>query len=313
MHLPKISVRIITYNQENLIGRAIDSLLRQKEFIYEIIISDDCSTDRTWLVIQDYFKKYPKLIKPYRNSKNLGIFGNIESGWDKITGDLIFDLSGDDEFCDGLFERTLSCLAMQNINFQNDAFAVYCDFKEIRPNGKTIIFTNRMLKKDIDPISLKIRGLIVNRTVGYSRTILESLKPVDKNIGIYADGLLDMQIQQYAKKNYYFSFVGSIYYAGIGISSVTQRKEHINSIILFREKQKKAIENISKEDAQWLDYVICYNKLLLNPSIKLYLRYTLLLIQILKIKYGLRFVIREIKKYSKYHYNFIKRIFLQKK
>ena len=98
---PRHTIIVITFNQEGLIGRALDSILNQKEFIYEIIIFDDCSTDKTWMVIQEYKNKYPSIIKPFRNPINLGIFGNIESTWAKASGDIIWYLSGDDEFCNG--------------------------------------------------------------------------------------------------------------------------------------------------------------------------------------------------------------------
>ena len=66
MH-PRHSVIIITYNQEHLIKRALDSVVCQKDYLYEIIISDDCSTDYTWKVVLEYQRKYPSLLKPYRN------------------------------------------------------------------------------------------------------------------------------------------------------------------------------------------------------------------------------------------------------
>ena len=48
----KINVLIITYNQEDLIKRAIDSILCQKEYgLNKIVVSDDCSSDNTWNVL----------------------------------------------------------------------------------------------------------------------------------------------------------------------------------------------------------------------------------------------------------------------
>ena len=56
---PRISVVIITYKQQDLISRAIDSVLCQKEYgLKEIVISDDCSPDNTWSVLNNYSNKY---------------------------------------------------------------------------------------------------------------------------------------------------------------------------------------------------------------------------------------------------------------
>ncbi|WP_157975945.1 glycosyltransferase family 2 protein [Lewinella sp. IMCC34191] len=62
--LPEVSVSIITYNQRELVGRAIDSALRQEtSFPFEIIIGDDCSNDGTQDVLRDYKARYPDKIQ----------------------------------------------------------------------------------------------------------------------------------------------------------------------------------------------------------------------------------------------------------
>ena len=62
--LPAVSVSIITYNQRDLIGRAIDSVLDQRvNFDYEIIIGDDCSDDGTQEILRDYARRYPDKIQ----------------------------------------------------------------------------------------------------------------------------------------------------------------------------------------------------------------------------------------------------------
>ena len=44
----KLSVIIISYNQEKYISEAIESVINQKtNFKYEILVSDDCSKDKT--------------------------------------------------------------------------------------------------------------------------------------------------------------------------------------------------------------------------------------------------------------------------
>lgn len=54
-----LSVMVISHNQAHLIGRCLDSILRQRIRVpWEIVISDDASTDETWSVIQDYVSRY---------------------------------------------------------------------------------------------------------------------------------------------------------------------------------------------------------------------------------------------------------------
>ena len=72
---PKISVLMPAYNAEKYIGEAVESILNQTFKDFELIIIDDCSTDKTWEIIQDYAKKDNRIV-PLKNEKNLGIAGN---------------------------------------------------------------------------------------------------------------------------------------------------------------------------------------------------------------------------------------------
>ena len=66
-HMPIVSVVLTSYNHEKFIGAAIESVLNQTLSDFELIISDDCSTDNSWDIIQSY--KDPR-IKAVRASKN---------------------------------------------------------------------------------------------------------------------------------------------------------------------------------------------------------------------------------------------------
>lgn len=293
--IPKISVTIITYNQENIIGRALDSVLIQKEWVYEIIVCDDCSTDNNWNVILEYANKYPDLIKPFKNEHNLGIFGNIESTWDKPTGDAVIFLSGDDELCDGLFENAIKLIDENKIDYKNELFCLYFDYKVVYPTRKMNFLgsllgnkpSNKFVTKGFDPISLKVRGLIVNRTVIYSINIQNKFTPVPKDMGIFADGLIDIQLQQYAAKSYYSPFIGSVYYAKIGISIKTEPKDSYYSRYLLSEAYKKMFD-LSKKDIAWLEYINTRNDFFLKPSIKqlmLTMKYNF---KSIEMKYGIK-------------------------
>ncbi|THH39724.1 glycosyltransferase family 2 protein [Neolewinella litorea] len=61
---PEVSVSVVTYNQHNLIGRALDSILAQQvNFSWEIVVGDDCSTDGTREILLDYQSRYPDIIR----------------------------------------------------------------------------------------------------------------------------------------------------------------------------------------------------------------------------------------------------------
>ena len=68
---PKVSVCVITYNQEKYIQQCLDSILSQKtSFYFEIIVHDDASQDNTPKIIEEYFKKHPDVIVPVLQKEN---------------------------------------------------------------------------------------------------------------------------------------------------------------------------------------------------------------------------------------------------
>lgn len=98
MNLIPASVVLTAYNQENFIEAALQSLLDQDYENLEIVVSDDCSQDRTWEKLSDIAKAYAgnKRIILNRNSKNLGIGANYAKAFSLTTGDVIFSAAGDD-------------------------------------------------------------------------------------------------------------------------------------------------------------------------------------------------------------------------
>ena len=74
---PTVTCSIIVYNQKDYVGKCIDGMLEQVcDFKFNIVISDDCSTDGTQAILKDYQSRYPEIIKLVLNEKNGGIASN---------------------------------------------------------------------------------------------------------------------------------------------------------------------------------------------------------------------------------------------
>lgn len=68
---PLVSIKCMTYNHENYIAQCIDGFLMQKtNFPFEILIHDDCSTDKTESIVREYEKRFPKIIKGIYETEN---------------------------------------------------------------------------------------------------------------------------------------------------------------------------------------------------------------------------------------------------
>lgn len=95
--LNKASVIMRTYNQEDTIAQAIESVLAQQcDFKYEIIIGEDCGNDNTRNICIDYQSKFPHIIKLVLFEKNVGLVKNWIACIQESTGKYITSCSGDD-------------------------------------------------------------------------------------------------------------------------------------------------------------------------------------------------------------------------
>src|SRR6478735_7854963 len=63
---PVISVCIATYNHEKFIAKALDSVLMQRgNFLLDVLVGEDGSTDGTAAIVRDYAQRHPKIIRAF--------------------------------------------------------------------------------------------------------------------------------------------------------------------------------------------------------------------------------------------------------
>lgn len=97
----KASIIILTYNQREKVGRAIESVLRQKcRHPYEILVADDDSPDGTRAVAERYAREYPDIVRMMPVMPNRGLVGNYFDALEATRGDYVGDCAGDDEWLD---------------------------------------------------------------------------------------------------------------------------------------------------------------------------------------------------------------------
>ncbi|WKZ22712.1 MAG: glycosyltransferase [Candidatus Brocadiaceae baterium WH-1] len=93
----KVSVLVMTYNHANFIRQALDSVLMQEvTFPYEILISEDCSTDGTREIVKEYYQRFPQKIHLLLSEKNIRSNAIVARGIKAAKGEYIALLDGDD-------------------------------------------------------------------------------------------------------------------------------------------------------------------------------------------------------------------------
>lgn len=252
----RISALIITYNQENLIERAVHSLIKQRGFLYEICVSDDCSLDNTWAVLKRLKSENEGLLKIQRNDTNVGIFSNIERAWRMASGNMIFLMSGDDECCDGWFEEIYKKTTSLSIDPNNQAFTIYGDYMIKYNNNDTRRVIQRFSSRE-SVFRLALRGYLCNRAACYSRTVLNSFHQLSVGKSHQVEMAQDRQLQLFSRFNYYIPVLANVYYAGIGVSRIRsdEMKQDRLKIASFMKSFIFSLGyNIKKKDLYYLDY-----------------------------------------------------------
>lgn len=89
------SIIIPIYNAEKTLFYCLDSILNQTYKDFEIILINDGSKDKSQKVIDDYKKKYPKIIRSY-SQKNSGIATTRNNGIKYATGEYLLFIDNDD-------------------------------------------------------------------------------------------------------------------------------------------------------------------------------------------------------------------------
>ena len=127
---PKVSVCVITYNQERYIGQCLQSIVdQQTDFDFEVIVGDDCSTDGTAAVVRGFVDRYPSIVRALFQERNTGGSPNNLEVHAAATGDYVAHVDGDDYALPGklqaqadLLDRDPGCNAVwHRVDFFDDA------------------------------------------------------------------------------------------------------------------------------------------------------------------------------------------------
>lgn len=151
---PKVSICVVTYNHERYIRQCLHSIVSQSsDFTFEVIVGDDCSHDRTRLIIQEFSEKYPTVIKYIFHKKNIGAFKNYAAIHRMATGEYIAHIDGDDFW----FPNKLK-LQVEFLESQPACPAVYSNAVVVAGNDEIIGQFNKEIAKVFDTNYLIAKG-----------------------------------------------------------------------------------------------------------------------------------------------------------
>jgi len=131
----KLSVCVITYNHEKYIRQCLQSIVDQNvDFNYEIIVGEDCSSDGTRLIVQEFEKKYPEIVRPIYQVKNIdGGSYNYLSVHAAARGEYIAHIDGDDYCLPGKLKAQVELL-----DSDPSCNIVFHRMKGLKPSGEIV-------------------------------------------------------------------------------------------------------------------------------------------------------------------------------
>jgi len=274
----KIVIRVVCYNQENVISRAIDSVLNQKEWgLYKLIVSDDCSKDKTWEILKDYQANYPDIVEIHRNEHNLGIYGNVAKSNTYLPEnyDLFGALAGDDRYCDGYFEAIQKLVEEKKID-TNEAVGIFSDWKSISPAGKEVVHTQEAVLSGLSLWSLYARFKIGGRSLMMSKKVRDGFEPMLEGRGLnLTESQYDAQPHLNINKAYYLPQITTCYYTGIGVAvQLSSKKKSSYYTTQAIEKWLYFLENYArdKKDECYCRFELLKANYYLKPTFRDYFR-----------------------------------------
>lgn len=252
MRIKKLKLSIVTvcYNSENCIEKTIQSILGQTESIYEYIVIDGASKDKTYQIVcnYDYIFKEKGIIYKHISEKDEGISDAFNKGISLATGDLIGLINADDE----LLPDACKLLRQKYEEVESDIYYGNCIWVDSARNIEYVSKPKHELKK------LLYFMILIHPSTFVKKTAYNQCGVFDKTYKLCMDRELLYRMYKAGKKFTYIDQCLTKFKAG-GVSDTHLKAVH-------KEGSRVALQY----GEPWLKVkIIEYYKLLRNCSVRL--------------------------------------------
>ena len=218
---PLVTFALISYNAEQFVGAAVEGALAQSYAPLEIILSDDCSNDATFSIMEELAGKYKgeNRVRLNRNQVNRGLGEHINKIMQLAQGEYIIIAAGDDI---STAERTAELIT----KFEADGkriMAVFSDWIEINEKGEDQKIVSAEPPAGFTELPLMCRHMfrgIPGATNAWHRSVFDVFGPMEKNI-VFEDRVIAFRA----------ALLGEICY--IPLPLVRYRRHETNTVEMF--------------------------------------------------------------------------------
>ena len=242
---------MLTYNQEEYIAQAIEGVLMQKaSFSYQLVIGEDCSSDRTREICQEYAAAHPEKIKLLLNEENTGLGENYVKTYAKCTGKYTAICDGDDYWTDPLKLQKQVDFLESNPDYD----IIFTNNENLYPSGKQNNRDLRKIPKTGSFMELIFGNYIASVTVLFRKKKLSaSLEDLIKDLP-YGDWPTYLWITKDGGKIHFLEEITAVYRKGFGTSAALRKTKsrlgEINlSILEYLQKLQEFKQRLPEIDS----------------------------------------------------------------
>lgn len=205
---PLISVVVASYNYEDLIGEAFDSILAQTYDNYEIVVVDDGSTDDSLSVIKQYMAKTDKMrLYTHPGNANQGLPATVKLGVTVAQGEYVAFLECDDLWTPDHLEKKVAVInKYDGVNIVSNDVELFGDEQSVKERRSYLKEINKLIHEGKNQIDLQEIGRLnvipTFSSVLVSKKLLSVLN-YDTPIPAWIDFWLYRQIFNMGQSLYY--------------------------------------------------------------------------------------------------------------
>ncbi len=179
-----VTFALFAYNQERFIREAVRGALAQTYSPLQLILSDDCSHDKTFEIMQEEATGYegPHKIILNRNSRNLGLGGHVNRLIELAEGDLIVAAAGDD------ISLPIRTEELTKVWSHGGVAAVYSSVIVTDENGTPKATDRRKVAgttadRHWQELIRRSHGVVLGASQAWDRTVFETFGPLPESLG----------------------------------------------------------------------------------------------------------------------------------
>lgn len=257
--MSKISIALCTYNGAEFLQEQLDSYLKQTRLPDELVIGDDCSTDETVNIIEEFSRTSPFPVYLHINKRNLGSTENFERTIARCIGDIIYLSDQDDVWLSdkiAVIEDVFSADSDVGLVF-SDAFLIDKNGKSLKMNLWDFTFTKKERKSVKNGRCLDVllkRNVVTGAAMAFRSELRTLFIPIDRTIpDLIHDGWIATISSLYSR----VTFVDKC---------LLQYRQHDNQQlgIDWRTRKKTATNILSKISRKYEDRSSRFNESIKN-------------------------------------------------